>query len=363
MSKRAHAPRFIRFAVLLGTLAMLLAGCHLDLGGTSTDMAADQTLKMAWVSRMGVVGLDPVLAVDTSLIQVTSLLYDGLVTIDRDERVEPWAARSWTVSPDGLAYTFTLRPNLFFSDSMAVKASDYAWSLNRALNTCGGSSVAYELAAIKGAVAFSGEVCANGEPHGSIKTLVGLSILPDDSTNTLKILLERPAGYFLASLATPAGFAIERSMPTQPDAMRSELLLKTLASAPTGQGGSGMFYLARASTAAGSNVTSLVLKRNPYWWGLQAKKIPNFREVDIALADSPSPFGQFPFLTDLSLAFASSLPDQILALGPAELKKQAYYVSQPKAEVAPAGLRWAEPPQLASRAAGYLRLQHHSEGH
>ncbi|HET8906909.1 MAG TPA: ABC transporter substrate-binding protein [Ktedonobacterales bacterium] len=340
MSKRAHAPRFIRFAVLLGMLAMLLAGCHLDLGGTSTDMAADQTLKMAWASQLGVAGLDPALALETSLTQVTSLLFDGLVTIDRDERVEPWAASSWTVSPDGLAYTFTLRPNLSFSDSLPVKASDYAWSLDRALNTCGGSSVAYELAAIKGAVAFSGEVCANGEPRGSIKTLVGLSILPDDSTNMLKILLERPAGYFLASLATPAGFVLERSMPTRPDAVRSEVLLKTLASAPTGQGGSGMFYLASASTAAGSNGASLVLKRNPYWWGLQANKIPNFREVDIALADSPSPFDQFQFLIDPSLAFASSLPDRILALGPAELKNQAYYVSQPRADVEALVFNW-----------------------
>lgn len=340
MSKRAHAPRYIRFAVLLGMLAMLLAGCHLNLGGTSTDMAADQTLKMAWASQLGVVGLDPVLAVDTSLTQVTSLLYDGLVTIDRDERVEPWAATSWTVSPDGLAYTFTLRPGLSFSDSMPLKASDYAWSLNRALNSCGGSPVAYELAAIKGAAAFSGADCANKEPRGSIKTLVGLSILPDDSTNTLKILLERPAGYFLASLATPAGFALERAMPTRPDAVRSELLLKTLASAPTGQGGSGMFYLASASTVAGSKAASLVLKRNPYWWGLKVNKIPNFREVDIALTDSPSPFDQFQFLTDPSLAFASSLPDRILALGPAELKNQAYYVSQPRADVEALVFNW-----------------------
>jgi oligopeptide transport system substrate-binding protein len=341
MPKRAHAPRFIRFAALLGMLALLLAGCRLDFGGsTSTDMAADQTLKMAWSSQLGVAGLDPSQAPDTSTTQVTSLLYDGLVTIDRDERVEPWAATSWTVSPDGLTYTFALRPKLSFSDSMPVKASDYAWSLDRALNTCGGSSVAYELAAIKGAVAFSGEACANKEPQGSIKTLVGLSILPDDSTNTLKILLERPAGYFLASLATPAGFALERSMPTRPDAEQSEVLLKMLASAPTGQGGSGMFYLASASTAGAPHATSLVLKRNPYWWGLQAKKIPNFREVDIALTDSPSPFDQFQFPTDPTLAFASSLPDRILARGPAELKNQAYYVAQPKADIEALVFNW-----------------------
>jgi oligopeptide transport system substrate-binding protein len=336
MWKRAHAPRVIRFAVLLGTLAMLLAGCHLGLGGKPTDLAVDQTLKMAWSSQLGVAGLDPALALETSLTQVTSLLYDGLVTIDRNERVEPWAANSWTVSADGLTYTFSLRPNLFFSDGVPVKASDYAWSLNRALNTCAGSSVGFELAAIKDAAAFTGETCANGEPQGFIKTLVGHSILADNSTNTLKILLERPAGYFVAALATPAGFALERSMPTRPDAVRPETLLKTMTSAPTGQGGGGMFYLASAATAPTPNSTSLVFKPNPHWWGLQAKKIPNFREVDIALTNSAFDL----FLADQSLAFASSLSDHILSLGPAELQKQAYYRSQPKAAVSAIVFNW-----------------------
>ena len=41
-------------------------------------------------------------------------VYDTLFAVDKDERPQPQMAESWNVSPDGLTYTFKLRPGLVF---------------------------------------------------------------------------------------------------------------------------------------------------------------------------------------------------------------------------------------------------------
>jgi peptide/nickel transport system substrate-binding protein len=49
--------------------------------------------------------------------------------------VEPDLAESWTVSPDGLVYTFKLRDGLKFSDGSPIKGSDIRFSLERLRDT------------------------------------------------------------------------------------------------------------------------------------------------------------------------------------------------------------------------------------
>ncbi|MFN3982738.1 MAG: ABC transporter substrate-binding protein, partial [Caldilinea sp.] len=41
-------------------------------------------------------------------------IYEGLTEIDEGLRVRPALAESWKVSPDGLVYTFKLRPGVTF---------------------------------------------------------------------------------------------------------------------------------------------------------------------------------------------------------------------------------------------------------
>jgi peptide/nickel transport system substrate-binding protein len=59
-------------------------------------------------------------------------LYDFLVAPPRGGgSVTPALARSWTVSDDGLTYTFTLRDGLVFHDGSPLTAEDVVFSLNR----------------------------------------------------------------------------------------------------------------------------------------------------------------------------------------------------------------------------------------
>jgi peptide/nickel transport system substrate-binding protein len=82
-----------------------------------------------------VVTLDPVLATDSESIEVSELIFEGLVgwkvgTTD----IEPRLATSWTVSDNGLVWTFQLRPNVAFHDGTAFDAAAVVFSFERLLD-------------------------------------------------------------------------------------------------------------------------------------------------------------------------------------------------------------------------------------
>ena len=56
-------------------------------------------------------------------------LFAGLVRIDGRFEPQPYLARSWTVSADGLRYTFRLAPHARFHDGAPVTSRDIAFSL------------------------------------------------------------------------------------------------------------------------------------------------------------------------------------------------------------------------------------------
>src|SRR5215212_3232101 len=58
-------------------------------------------------------------------------LYEGLTVFDAAGKVSPGAAESWTVSADGVVYTFKLRANAKWSDGSPVTAEDFVFSFRR----------------------------------------------------------------------------------------------------------------------------------------------------------------------------------------------------------------------------------------
>ncbi len=65
-------------------------------------------------------------------IQITQQIYEGLVSTATDGEIVPCLATDWTISEDGLTYTFNLVPGVKFSDGRDVKPEDWVWSLYRA---------------------------------------------------------------------------------------------------------------------------------------------------------------------------------------------------------------------------------------
>src|SRR5690348_9576090 len=175
----------------VGTVALLATGCGTpSTNNTPTDLApASQQVFKVNLSLGGssdITTFDPDQATDSLSIQMIDAVFSGFVVLDKNLNVEKMDADNVTVSTDGLTYKFHMRPGLKYSDGNAVKASDYAYSMDRSLNPCVGSAVAYYLYEITDALTFNSETCsgtklspAKGQTSPLITTLVGTSIVPD----------------------------------------------------------------------------------------------------------------------------------------------------------------------------------------
>ncbi|NOZ31492.1 MAG: peptide ABC transporter substrate-binding protein [Alphaproteobacteria bacterium] len=58
-----------------------------------------------------------------------------LTSFDKEFELQPLAAESWSLSDDGLVWTFKMREGLVWSDGEPLKASDYVFALKRAATT------------------------------------------------------------------------------------------------------------------------------------------------------------------------------------------------------------------------------------
>jgi len=61
-------------------------------------------------------------------------LYEALTYVNDSGEVKPVLATDWTVSDDGMVYTFTLREGVKFHNGETMKASDVVYSFNRAMS-------------------------------------------------------------------------------------------------------------------------------------------------------------------------------------------------------------------------------------
>ncbi len=66
---------------------------------------------------------------------VGSKIYEGLLTYGADLKPQPGLAQSWTVSPDGLVYTFNLQKDVKWHDGEAFTAADVVFSTDKFLRT------------------------------------------------------------------------------------------------------------------------------------------------------------------------------------------------------------------------------------
>tara|TARA_B110000459_G_C16601947_1_gene491542 strand:- start:510 stop:2105 length:1596 start_codon:yes stop_codon:yes gene_type:complete len=86
-----------------------------------------------------VTSLDPAFARNPQNIWPINQLFNGLVQLDENLEIKPEIASSWTISPDGLNYEFTLKKDVFFHNShlfgekktRTVLASDFVYSFDR----------------------------------------------------------------------------------------------------------------------------------------------------------------------------------------------------------------------------------------
>ena len=100
--------------------------------GLSTAQAANTNLNMGMALEPP--HLDPTAGAAAAIDEVVyANVFEGLTRVDQNGSVLPGLAKSWTVSDDGLTYTFTLQSGVTFHDGATMDASDVVFSLKRAM--------------------------------------------------------------------------------------------------------------------------------------------------------------------------------------------------------------------------------------
>ena len=176
-------------------------------------------------------------------------------------RIVPEVAAAFPrVSANGRTYTFTLRRGFRFSNGKAVTAQNFAYAIDRALNTQQQSPAGPFMADIVGAQA----VLDGKARHAS-------GVVVTNGGYGLRITLSRGAPDILTRLAMPFFQAIDTAVGIQPQGAKAPLH------------SAGPYYV-----SAWTPNTRLILKRNPYYkrnkFATRAANIDSFEfDANIAL--------------------------------------------------------------------------------
>ncbi len=182
-----HYVRIIA-AVLAAAFLFALTGCS-DSSGTNS---------FTWFVEDIPANLDPQVASSPQDLIACQNLYGTLVRRNADGQLVPDLCEAWTVSPDGLTYTFTLKSGLTYTGAKGaateypLTAQDFVYAFRRIFDPQTGSAYAVEFAALANSTAV---LEGTADP-----STLGVSAAGD-----LKVVftLSTPDENFLAKLTLP----------------------------------------------------------------------------------------------------------------------------------------------------------------
>jgi oligopeptide transport system substrate-binding protein len=192
---------------LLVLMAAVLSACGGATVANNTGKApADKQILNQTFPGGGIADIktfDPAMTATSTSMAPVSMVFTGLVALDNNQKVVPELADTWSISNDGLTYTFKLKSGLKFSDGTPLTSTDVVYSIDRALDPALGSPVASSyLNLIKD---------SDKRLTGKIPTIINDSLLaPDPDTVVIKIT--QPVAYFLATLTYPTAFVVEKKL-------------------------------------------------------------------------------------------------------------------------------------------------------
>ena len=140
--------------------------------------------------------LDPALnsAVDGGNMLIT--LFETLLIIDQDNKVQPGQAEKYDVSADGLTWTFTMRDGLKWSDGTDLNAKDFEYTFKRVIDPKLAAPYAETVCGmIEGYKDAIGNPDAEGKPTTPVD-LDKLNVKASDDGKTLTVKLAYPCSYF-----------------------------------------------------------------------------------------------------------------------------------------------------------------------
>ena len=165
MTKREHKKPKVLFVSMLLTLTIALGGCAGDKADgdsaqnatVSTDESSESSRTQAQTEAQPTTddadsqitigipqdlnSLDPNLANGSGTQEILFNIYEGLYKPDSDGNLNPAVASGYTMSEDGLVYTFTLRDGIKFHNGNPVTVADVKYSIEKCAGLNGGEPV------------------------------------------------------------------------------------------------------------------------------------------------------------------------------------------------------------------------------
>ncbi|MBA2677805.1 MAG: peptide ABC transporter substrate-binding protein, partial [Ktedonobacteraceae bacterium] len=243
--------RPIFLSIFLCLLALVIAACGGPTPSSQNNASAappDKQVLRYPIGAPDFSALDPAVSDASTDYTAVSLIFPGLVRLASDNSVVLDLASGYQRSQDGMSYTFTLHPNLTFSDGTSLTATDVAYSINRTLTPATASPTASFLSAIKDFLPIL---------TGKIPTLIGDSLIVNNQ-ESITIVLSAPAPYFLQELAGLNTHVVNKALIAKYGKSWTEHLSEGA--------GAGIFKVASYSHSQG-----MVLVPNPDYSGAKAR--------------------------------------------------------------------------------------------
>ena len=136
---------------ILGAIAVALVVVGLTFSGSAEDRA-----DYAWINHTEPKTLDPQRMTGQPEGQVADAIFEGLTYNDAKTLTpKPGSAASWDVSPDGLRWTFHMRPEARWSNGGPVTAHDFVFAWVRLQEPKTASEYAYLMHVVRHAEAYN----------------------------------------------------------------------------------------------------------------------------------------------------------------------------------------------------------------
>jgi len=204
-SSRGRPPQHAFLLTLFFCTALFLfAACSGGNTSSATNgvstLSTKQVLSFPNVGTTDIATLDPALGPDANSGVAVSMIYSGLVKNDKNLNVVPDQA-TWQISGNNNVYTFTLRPDVMFSDGTPITAQSYVYTWTRALLPVVDSGIA----------SFFEQyvVGANDVNSGKNTILTGVKAL---GAHTLQVTLTQPTPFFLEELTNSLFFPLNSAV-------------------------------------------------------------------------------------------------------------------------------------------------------
>lgn len=187
-----------------------LAGC-----GSSGDNGVASVSSVNVSMGYQITTLDGGINTETGNDYIINHMYSGLFRLDENGNPQNELCEDYTISEDGMTYTFTLIDDAVWSDGTPVTAYDFEYSVLRALSY--GVDNAYTLKEVlnylKGAKEYNERACEVGSSFDCTKedhSDVGISAKDD---KTLVIELSSPCAFLPALMSSRVWVAVPQSTP------------------------------------------------------------------------------------------------------------------------------------------------------